>query len=111
MEILLIYDICKENNITTIKQALACKEIWSLDNGISLCYSCNKNLERLRTKMKICLLLLIDIQEEKANSLIDESRIHCTLPYLPRHNPIKEGTLKTILFQTNISQEDFLEYI
>jgi hypothetical protein len=30
-------DICKENNITTIKQALRCKEIWSLDNGISLC--------------------------------------------------------------------------
>ena len=29
-------DICKENNITTIKQALACKQIWSLDNGISL---------------------------------------------------------------------------
>ncbi|HEY6883745.1 MAG TPA: hypothetical protein VI278_06885, partial [Nitrososphaeraceae archaeon] len=28
-------DICKENNITTIKQALTCKEIWSLDNGIS----------------------------------------------------------------------------
>ena len=45
-------DICKENNITTIKQALACKEIWSLDNGISLCYSCHKNLEKLRTKMK-----------------------------------------------------------
>ena len=29
-------DICKENNITTIQQALTCKEIWSLDNGISL---------------------------------------------------------------------------
>ena len=45
-------DICKENNITTIKQALASKEIWSLDNGISLCYGCHKNLEKLRTKMK-----------------------------------------------------------
>ena len=45
-------DICKENNITTIKQALTCKEIWTLDNGISLCYSCHKNLEKLRTKMK-----------------------------------------------------------
>jgi hypothetical protein len=28
-------DICKENNITTIKHALTCKEIWCLDNGIS----------------------------------------------------------------------------
>ena len=45
-------DICKENNITTIKQALTCKEIWSLNNGISLCYSCHKNLEKLKTKMK-----------------------------------------------------------
>ena len=35
-------DICKENNITTIKQALTCKEIWSLDNGISLCCGCHK---------------------------------------------------------------------
>jgi len=45
-------DICKENNITTIKQALTCKQVWSLNNGISLCYSCHKNLEKLRTKMK-----------------------------------------------------------
>ena len=44
-------DICKENNITTLKQALTCKEIWSLDNGISLCYGCHKNIEKL-TKMK-----------------------------------------------------------
>jgi hypothetical protein len=45
-------DICKENNIITIQQALTCKEIWSFDNGISLCYSYHKNLEKLRTKMK-----------------------------------------------------------
>jgi hypothetical protein len=31
-------DICTENNITSMKQALECEEIWSLDNGISLCY-------------------------------------------------------------------------
>jgi hypothetical protein len=45
-------DICKENNITTIKQALACKQIWSLANGISLCYGCHKNIEKIRTIMK-----------------------------------------------------------
>jgi len=45
-------DICKENNITTIKQALTCKQIWNLDNGISLCYHCHKNIERLRAKIR-----------------------------------------------------------
>ena len=45
-------DICKENNITTIKQALTCKEIWSLDNGISLCYACHKSIEKLRAKIR-----------------------------------------------------------
>src|SRR5438067_629105 len=30
-------DICTENNITSMQQALECNEIWSLDNGISLC--------------------------------------------------------------------------
>jgi hypothetical protein len=45
-------DICKENNITTMKQALACKQIWSLGNGISLCYSCHKNIEKLRAKIR-----------------------------------------------------------
>jgi hypothetical protein len=45
-------DICKESNITTIKQALTCKEIWSLDNGICLCYGCHKNLEKLRVKIR-----------------------------------------------------------
>ena len=45
-------DICTENNITSMKQALECKEIWSLDNGISLCYGCHKNIEKLRTKIR-----------------------------------------------------------
>ena len=45
-------DICKENNITTIQQALTCKEIWSLDNGISLCYACHKSIKKLRAKIK-----------------------------------------------------------
>jgi hypothetical protein len=45
-------DICKENNITTIEQALECNEIWRFDNGISLCYSCHKNIEKLRAKIR-----------------------------------------------------------
>jgi 5-methylcytosine-specific restriction endonuclease McrA len=45
-------DICKENNITTINQALTFNEMWSLDNGISLCYGCHKSVERIGTKLK-----------------------------------------------------------
>jgi hypothetical protein len=45
-------DICNENNITTLKQAIACKEIWGFDNVISLCYGYHRSSEKLRTKMK-----------------------------------------------------------
>jgi hypothetical protein len=45
-------DICTDNNITSIKQALECNEMWSIDNGISLCYTCHKNLEKLRSKIR-----------------------------------------------------------
>jgi hypothetical protein len=45
-------DICKENNVTTVEQALACKELWNLNNGVSICYSCHKDIERLRTKLR-----------------------------------------------------------
>jgi hypothetical protein len=31
------FDICTDNNITSIKQALQCIEVWNIDNGISLC--------------------------------------------------------------------------
>jgi hypothetical protein len=33
-------------------KVLACKEIWSLDNGISLCHGCHKDIERIRTELK-----------------------------------------------------------
>jgi hypothetical protein len=49
-------DMFKDNNITTIKQALECKEIWNLDNGVCLCYSCHKDIENLRTKIRNVLL-------------------------------------------------------
>jgi hypothetical protein len=45
-------DICNENNIKTIEQALSCNEIWRLDNGISLCFSCHKDIERIRTRIR-----------------------------------------------------------
>ena len=45
-------DICKENNISTIEQALSCKELWNISNGISVCYRCHKEVEKLRTKLR-----------------------------------------------------------
>ena len=50
-------EIFKENNITNIKQALECKEIWNLDNGVCLCYRCHKDVEKLRTEVRNMFLL------------------------------------------------------
>jgi len=33
--------IIKENNITTIKEAIKCKMLWNLDNGMTLCRNCH----------------------------------------------------------------------
>jgi 5-methylcytosine-specific restriction endonuclease McrA len=45
-------DICKENNVSTVEQALGCEELWNLNNGISVCYRCHKDVEKLRTKLR-----------------------------------------------------------
>jgi hypothetical protein len=45
-------DICNENNVSTIEQALECKELWNVKNGISICYKCHKDVENLRTKLR-----------------------------------------------------------
>src|SRR5919199_1648013 len=45
-------DICNENNISTVGQALECNELWSLGNGVSVCYKCHKDLEKLRSKLR-----------------------------------------------------------
>jgi hypothetical protein len=39
-------DICNENNVSTVEQALVCKELWSVSNGVSTCYKCHKILKR-----------------------------------------------------------------
>jgi hypothetical protein len=31
-------DICKENNVSIVEQASECKELWSVSNGVSICY-------------------------------------------------------------------------
>ena len=45
-------DICIENSVSTVEQALECEELWSMSNGISLCYTCHKHIENLRTKLR-----------------------------------------------------------
>ena len=37
-------DIVKENNIKTLEEALNCKELWNLDNGIVYCKNCHIKL-------------------------------------------------------------------
>ena len=45
-------EICKENNVSTVEQALKCKELWNINNGVSVCYTCHKNIETIRTKLR-----------------------------------------------------------
>jgi len=40
-----IVDILKQNNITTIKEALNCKELWKKSNGVTLCIKCHKKTD------------------------------------------------------------------
>jgi hypothetical protein len=50
-------EVCKENNLCTIEQALECKELRSMDNGICICYSCHKEVEKLRIKLRNMFIL------------------------------------------------------
>jgi 5-methylcytosine-specific restriction endonuclease McrA len=45
-------DICNENSVSTVEQALGCEELWNLNNGVSICYRCHKDVEKLRTKLR-----------------------------------------------------------
>jgi 5-methylcytosine-specific restriction endonuclease McrA len=56
--------ICNENNVSTVEQALACKELWDLNNGFSICYSCYKDVEKLRTKLRNMFYLYRQIRGE-----------------------------------------------
>jgi len=42
--------ILKENNITTLEEALKCEELWDLNNGVTLCNECHKQTPNFRSK-------------------------------------------------------------
>jgi len=47
----LFSDICKENNILNIEDAIKCNELWRLDNGITYCIKCHKLLKNKGGKL------------------------------------------------------------
>jgi 5-methylcytosine-specific restriction endonuclease McrA len=44
--------IIKINNITCFKEALLCEDLWSLDNGRTLCVGCHKSTDTYGEKVK-----------------------------------------------------------
>lgn len=38
--------IIEENNITTLEEAIDCEELWNINNGITLCKECHKELHK-----------------------------------------------------------------
>jgi hypothetical protein len=45
-------EICYENRMSTTEQALEYKELWVLNNGLTVCHRCHKDIEKLRTKLR-----------------------------------------------------------
>jgi hypothetical protein len=44
--------LLKENNIETLEQALRCSNLWSIENGITLCLDCHIKVDSKRRQFK-----------------------------------------------------------
>ena len=44
--------ILKENNITTIEDALVCEELWNINNGRTLCVQCHRTTDTYGIQFK-----------------------------------------------------------
>jgi endogenous inhibitor of DNA gyrase (YacG/DUF329 family) len=40
------HKILESNNIKTVQDAISCKELWDMDNGITLCKECHKKIHK-----------------------------------------------------------------
>lgn len=60
--------IIEENKITTVEQALDCKELWDINMGITLCKKCHKNMLYHESDY---FQLFTDIIKNKNNFIIE----------------------------------------
>jgi hypothetical protein len=54
-----------------VMQALECNEIWNLYNGVSLCYSCHKTLEKIIINLVLVLGSLTTYDDDHDDVLQD----------------------------------------